>query len=1212
MKGMWRVLGGVLICLLAALPAAAARDDARYELPMLDGKWTPPAGVSPAARQDLARQAADLAARGEKTVHVLVQLYETPGESEKAALWRDGLDLGTYVPGSAWIAAVPAGQMAAVAARSDVRWLTLWDADRKVHPRIKQGDWADWARDAERPGWVMLAVLLHHDVALDDVYKLIDAVGGAVMPPLDGLHGATAWVPEEKVAELAGFEQVLWIEEGPPPLTPTNDGIRATMRVDPVHVAPYGLQGNGVRIFIFDAGTARSTHETFRVGAGASRVTVIDAQPVADHPTHVAGTAIGDGDPSGPGNRARGVAPMSTGLSAGYQQTLGTMFFWDNAGDIQADYALARNTHNADLGTNSIGSNTAANNFPCVREGDYGVSSNLLDGIVRGNNVTVGSPVIMTWANGNERTGSLPSPPNPLFIGRCGANYLTTAPPSCAKNPIHVGAVYSDGAAMTSFSSWGPCDDGRLKPVVVAPGCETGRVSPVAENFIYSSLAGSDITYGGPNWCGTSMATPAVGGTVALLIQDWRARGFGGANARPLPALVKAKLVHSSRDLGQAGPDYIYGYGEVDAKNLIDQLRAGTGVLGAAGPVVWGTDSITHAAVDNWSFTVPVGAGELKATLAWDDFAAPAFSANAAVNNLTLQLIAPGGAIHNAFVLNAANPHLPATTGLNAIDNQEQVLVAFPAPGVWTVRVTGTNVPQGPQTYGLVYNATDASYYNTSCTTTPWGFEAGNDGWTLSGGALRTAAPAAGHGAFSMRLGGAINGTDEVALNVAIPARMARAEWTFWWFMTTMEGAQGWSWDHFIAEIRHPVSGVVLSVFDLRFDGWRAGQWMQQQKIDLTPWAGQTVRLVFRARNNNVRPTTFWVDDGQLILCPLADVWHKDLPGDTGVEPNPVASPMWTSPDIWIRNTADNQLVHQNPEYGQPNAIYGYLRNRGTNTPQNVRVEYWLANAATGLNWPANWTFVGAVYANAPAPGGAVVLPPVMWTPPNIGHYCMVSRIVTAQDPMTFPEGTNISLNTQNNNNIVWRNLNIVNLVGPYPLTAGGGGKLSSIGMPAVGSNLAKPVTVEFLFRNFEEHERDLELAFVDRTDRERVGHGFRTRGRVILEVSEEFVAFLEERGLEGGVGLERIDTTRFEVAEDDAFFVLPGVPGGQEFTFQMTFEDTGIELPPPSDENPTAPTVTYTIDAIQREPGKEPEGGITYEVEALGVGLVKPVVKTQ
>ena len=1197
MKGKWRVLLAVLLCALAALPAVAQREDPRYELQLLDGKWTPP-GLTEAARQDLGRRGAELAARGQETVHVLVQLRETPSDAEKAALWRDGLDLGAYVPGSAWIAAVPAARLASVAARSDVRWLTLWDESRKVHPNVVQGDWAPWARDPERPGWVMIALLLHHDTLLEDAYKLVDAVGGVAMPPLDGLHGATAWVPEEKVAELAGFEQVLWIQEGPPPLTPTNDGVRATMRVDPVHVAPYSLNGSGVRIFVFDAGTVRATHETFRVGAGPSRVTVIDATAVNNHPTHVAGTAAGDGDPTGPAARGRGTAPAANVLSAGYEQFFGTMLFWDNAGDIQADYALARNTHNADLGTNSIGSNTASNGYPCIREGDYDVSGSLIDGIVRGDNVTVGSAVIMTWANGNERGGGPPP-------GRCGANYVTTAPPSCAKNPIHVGAVYSDGAAMTSFSSWGPCDDGRLKPVISAPGCETGRVT--GETAVYSSLAGNDTQYGLS--CGTSMATPAVAGTVALLIQDWRARGFGGPFARPLPALVKAKLVHSARDLGQHGPDYIYGYGEVDAKNLIDQLRAGTGALGAAGPVVWGTDSITNAAVDNWNFTVPVGTGELKATLAWDDAAAAAFVANAAVNNLTLQLIAPGGVIvHNAFVLNPANAHLPATTGLNAIDNQEQVLVQNPTPGVWTVRVTGTNVPVGPQTYGLVYTATEATHYAAGCTTTAWGYEAGNDGWTLVG-ASRVAAPAAGHGAFSLRFGGAVSTTHEATLNVAIPARLARAEWTFWWFMTTTEvPATGFGWDHFIAEVRNVGTGATMAVFDVRFDGWRAGQWMQQQKIDLTPWAGQTIRLVYRAVNNNLRPTTFWVDDGQLITCPLADVWHKDLPGDTGVEPNPVASPMWTSPDIWIRNIADGGLAHQNPEFGQPNAIYGFLRNRGTVTPQNVRVEYWLANASTGLSWPIHWTFVGAVTVNGPAPGGSIVLPPVMWSPPNVGHFCMVSRIVSAQDPMTFPEGTNISLNTQNNNNIVWRNLNIVNLTGPPPAVGGG---LQSLGAAAVAA-AGRAETVELIFRNFEEADRSLELAFIDRSN---TGEAFRDRGRVTITVGDDFVAFLEEQGIEGGVGMERIDDRTFAITEADAFFPLPNVPAGREFTIQLTFQDTAVNpVPVPTgsgnaadeeaddtedDTDDDTRVTTYVFDVVQREEGREPEGGVTYEIQA-------------
>ena len=90
---------------------------------------------------------------------------------------------------------------------------------------------------------------------------------------------------------------------------------------------------------------------------------------VSNYSDEVSIVTPADGD----GGRAQGIAPAATVLSAGYQQIFGTMLFWDNAGDIEADYATARNTYEADLGTNSIGSNTANNGYNCEREGDYGV-----------------------------------------------------------------------------------------------------------------------------------------------------------------------------------------------------------------------------------------------------------------------------------------------------------------------------------------------------------------------------------------------------------------------------------------------------------------------------------------------------------------------------------------------------------------------------------------------------------------------------------------------------------------------------------------------------------------------------------------------------------------------------------------------------------------------------------------------------------------------
>ena len=57
----------------------------------------------------------------------------------------------------------------------------------------------------------------------------------------------------------------------------------------------------------------------------------------------------------------------------------------------------------------------------------------------------------------------------------------------------------SNDDSVTSFTSWGPCDDGRLKPDVSAPGCETG-----GDGGVTSSTATSDSSYS--SFCGTSTA----------------------------------------------------------------------------------------------------------------------------------------------------------------------------------------------------------------------------------------------------------------------------------------------------------------------------------------------------------------------------------------------------------------------------------------------------------------------------------------------------------------------------------------------------------------------------------------------------------------------------------------------------------------------------------------------------------------------------------
>jgi hypothetical protein len=92
--------------------------------------------------------------------------------------------------------------------------------------------------------------------------------------------------------------------------------------------------------------------------------------------------------------------------------------------------------------------------------------------------------------------------------GNGGTGYDTLSTQQTAKNSLVVGSVldvlndpYTSGDIVTSvFSSYGPTDDGRVKPDVVGNG-----------QGLFSTFSGSNTAYG--NMSGTSMAAPNVTGT---------------------------------------------------------------------------------------------------------------------------------------------------------------------------------------------------------------------------------------------------------------------------------------------------------------------------------------------------------------------------------------------------------------------------------------------------------------------------------------------------------------------------------------------------------------------------------------------------------------------------------------------------------------------------------------------------------------------------
>ena len=279
--------------------------------------------------------------------------------------------------------------------------------------------------------------------------------------------------------------------------------------------------------------------------------------------------------------------------------------------------------------------------------------------------------------------------------GNSGAGYdsLPSAG-TTSKNAIVVGAVNgSSSSNVAAFSNWGPTDDGRIKPDLVADGTS-----------VFSTTATSNSAYGSLD--GTSMAAASVSGTVALLTEYYNRLGIEGGN--PTSATMKALLIHTATDLYQTGPDYRSGWG------LVNALGAANMLTRLSVPPVAGVDGIELGTPGPAGATYTVNLDEkhsFSATLVWTDpagtgvnLADPALATDPAAsdlfNDLDMTITAPDGTIYRPWVLNPSSPSATATTGDNSVDNVEQIRMVTKATGVYTIRVTGA----AAQAFSLLYS----------------------------------------------------------------------------------------------------------------------------------------------------------------------------------------------------------------------------------------------------------------------------------------------------------------------------------------------------------------------------------------------------------------------------------------------------------------------------------------------------------------------------
>jgi len=493
--------------------------------------------------------------------------------------------------------------------------------------------------------------------------------------------------PDGKVIELQRFENGM-----PVYYCTGNLNAARTISTDDVWSGGSGgfsLTGSSETLGIWDGGGVRLTHQEF--GGRATQVDVPGS--IIDHATHVAGTMI-----------ASGVDPNAKGMS--YQARL-RAYDWNNVTSEMASEAVAGlKVSNHSWGWvrgwewNYFGDNKWAwFGNPSIsptedyKFGFYSFEAMDWDNIVRN------SPnfLIVIIAHNNRNDGPTTQPVEHwVYVGGTwilqtvtrdldgGSDGYDCIPNgmNVAKNVLTVGAVYDipggyqqpSNVVMTTFSGWGPTDDGRIKPDVVANGTD-----------LYSPIATSNTSYDWYN--GTSMAAPNVSGSVGLLLQ-YRKNLFGSNPLRS--ATLKTLIINTADEAGpNSGPDYMFGWGLMNTLKVAQVMRADST---AGGNFMIREFTLNQGAQIEFQ-VLNDGTQPLRATICWTDPAGtpPSPSLNPTtpmlVNDLDLRVISPSPTTYYPWTLNPSNPSAPATTGDNTRDNVEQVHIASPSPGIHTVRI---------------------------------------------------------------------------------------------------------------------------------------------------------------------------------------------------------------------------------------------------------------------------------------------------------------------------------------------------------------------------------------------------------------------------------------------------------------------------------------------------------------------------------------------
>ncbi|MEO6037612.1 MAG: S8 family serine peptidase, partial [Saprospiraceae bacterium] len=568
-----------------------------------------------------------------------IQCSSLPGSAEREAMEALGVKFITYVDFGAYLVSLPQNFDFSVLEKIHVRSVVPVPGVWKMARSLREKPYGAWAVHGDQ---IDVNIQLYPQISIARGAELCRQYGLNVL--LEGRENGFLQVrlPEANLDIVAALPFIQYLELKSAPGRPEDTKGRSLHRsnlLDSDHALGKHYNGAGVNVLVRDDGKL-GPHIDFQ---GRLYNHAEGAPDAGSHGDGVGGIICGAGN----------LDPTKKGMAAG-----ANLFTVDYTDEFQDETLPLHLDENVTI-TNTSYSNGCNAGYTIIAQT---IDEQLFN-----------HPMLMHVFSAGNRNG----------VSDCGygagdqwANI--TGGHKMGKNAIATANLTADGS-LDGTSSRGPAHDGRLKPDIAANGTDQNSCSPFNTYQVFG---------------GTSAAAPGIVGCLAQLTQAYKEMHGG---LQPEAALLKATLLNTANDLGNVGPDFKFGWGHVNAYRALRSLEQNH----------WLTGSTDQAGVSTNTVQIPAGTKQAKIMIYWLEPPAAENAAKTLLNDLDLQVLAPNGEPSLPWLLDPSPDPLlldqPAGKGRDSLNNVEQVAIDNPVAGTYTVKVTGTAVPFGPQPYVLVW-----------------------------------------------------------------------------------------------------------------------------------------------------------------------------------------------------------------------------------------------------------------------------------------------------------------------------------------------------------------------------------------------------------------------------------------------------------------------------------------------------------------------------